>query len=241
MAAANAAQFMADMEKINEVLGKTITWNPELSQTAQGPVLWWMVVFALTLLGVFSIIARRYSQQLSPYIPQEEPLKIGGWLILMALGLCFTPLQICRTLVENKYFDRLFWTGLNGNANEIFVKTLWVVELAFNLFLFVFSILILYLFFNKRYNFPKVLATFMVLYLVFAGGEWLLCMQFKDVFDKEAIDKLGIDFVSQVIRSVIWVPYLFMSERVKHTFVTTLPLRETTYTDSEDEHQSQEQ
>lgn len=230
VAANQATQFIADMDKINESLAKTITWNPELTQQTSA-VLWWMVGLAMALLAGFSVLAIRFSQRPAVGFSEQEPLDIGGWLIVIALGLWITPVLICRTLLSNNYFNQLVWVGLEGNANELFIKALWLGELIFNLFLLVFSVLVLYLFLKKRVNLPKVLTVFMVVYLVFVGGEWVVCMQFKEVFEESTIESLRNDFVLQLFRSVIWIPYLNKSERVKQTFVTTAASQEFAYSD----------
>ena len=80
----------------------------------------------------------------------------------------------------------------------------------------------MYLFYSKNRLFPKLYIALAAFYPVFLLADaWAVNFVMPDVpiFDEETIKQVS----RSVIGAVIWIPYMLMSERVKHTFVNPQP------------------
>lgn len=155
--------------------------------------------------------------------PKPEPKNIGGWLILVALGLLINPLRLCMLLVVT--FPPIFidgtWGALTTSGSE-FYSPLWgpllLGELVFNLVILLASFYLAYLFFKKKAEFPEWYAGLALISLVFILVDaYLVTMILPEVpmFDYETITAL----IPALGSLLIWTPYLFLSKRSKETFI----------------------
>ena len=122
---------------------------------------------------------------------------LGGWLILVGLGVIISPFYIL--------FGLLIW-----------------MEIVVNLIIFLCSIYLIFLFFAKKTFFPKFYIWFVFGSLAFVIVDAIVAgMLVKDmlpdepIFDSETIKEI----VRLLITAIIWVPYMMVSKRVKATFV----------------------
>jgi hypothetical protein len=89
-------------------------------------------------------------------------------------------------------------------------------ELFFNLVCLVFSGLLVILFFGKRAVWPRSYALFLAFVLVGAGIDFYLAQK---VPAAAALSGANIkDLVQMIVAAAIWIPYCFLSRRVKETF-----------------------
>lgn len=149
---------------------------------------------------------------------------IGGWLILVAIGVVMTPLRILMLLVGT--YPRLFsdgtWQALTTPSSENY-DPLWepilLGELVTNMALLVASIYTAYLFFSKKAKFPKWfigIALFTFVFIIVDAFAVKLAQPDEPVFDSDTTGEA----LRSLISIMIWVPYMRVSERVKATFVT---------------------
>ena len=94
------------------------------------------------------------------------PKSIGGWLILVALGVCAAPIRIIgQTTQLFPVFEADTWKALT-TPGEAAYHPLWapwiIAELITNLVLFAGSIVLACLFFAKRRLFPRFAIYFML-------------------------------------------------------------------------------
>lgn len=149
---------------------------------------------------------------------------IGGWLILVAIGIVFLPLRILANIGENDKFLE------NSQATATFPKLTQVIQndIKISYILLILSVCLLYLFFAKKSIFPK----FFIGYLVFN-----ICMVFLKIYfisganiELYTIDvgkKISSELAAESFKSVatsfvsalIWIPYMLLSKRVKGTFI----------------------
>lgn len=156
-----------------------------------------------------------------------KPKGLGGWLILVGLGLIITPLRISITygpMFYSVFTDGTFET-LTTPGTEYY-HWLWapllVFEAIFNLSMVLLSAFLLYLFFTKSHLFPKLFIFTILLSLVFIPFDaWLGSLIFTDepVFDPDTTK----EFARTLFSAVIWVPYMLVSKRVEATFVENEP------------------
>ena len=143
--------------------------------------------------------------------PTAQPRGFGGWLLLLAFGVCLSPL---RTLVEFvKEFGDLgrAWTLPNG-------QTLVLFEVGINLALIALEVATMVAMLNRHRAFIK-------LFIWLWGAAFLLpfvdmvvtALLFPQVPSGEFAAEVGHTLLITIVRG-LWVWYLLVSVRVKNTF-----------------------
>jgi hypothetical protein len=148
---------------------------------------------------------------------------LGGWLVLVAIGLFVTPIKIgvllMGTLVPALQGDT--WASLTtpgGEAYHPFWGPLLIMEFAGNA-IFLFGALgLLVLFFTKSRHFPLAIIVFFLANLVFVPADFFLADLIPAVA-KQADSSSLRELVRTTVSCLIWVPYFLVSKRVKATFV----------------------
>ncbi len=161
------------------------------------------------------------------YIIQKENIPksiegIGGWLILVAIGVVVSPLRLLAELSKTylPIFKDGTWEALTSPGSEVYnsaFSTLLIGEIFFNSLMLLVSIYLIYLFFAKKSFFPKLYIWIILISLIFIPLDALIVSSiFPDVqaFDAETMKEVG----RTVIVGIIWIPYMLISKRVKATF-----------------------
>lgn len=156
-------------------------------------------------------------------LSKVEAREIGGWLLLVALGVFLGPfimmLQIAPLYFE--IFTNGGWEILTSPDSELY-HALWapflLTEMLINILLIFIGIYSIILFVGKKKSFPKVY----IGVLIFSFGLIFLdAAVYKLIAPDEPM--LDPDTMKELIKSgiaaAIWVPYMIVSERVKETFV----------------------
>ena len=157
--------------------------------------------------------------------PGSGPAGLSGWLVLVGLGLCITPIRLAIFLLQT--FPPIFRDGTWGTLTtpgpapyHPFWGPLLIAEMAINLVFIAMSIYLLFLFFRKSSRFPKLYIIFLCSNLAFLLADAFaarIVLPDQPIMDPETAREFGRSIVS----ASIWVPYLFLSKRVKNTFVRT--------------------
>jgi hypothetical protein len=155
-------------------------------------------------------------------VEEEKYQKIGGWLILVGIGIVVNPIRLLLPI--GKLIPILFegkWKILTTPGTTAY-HPMWapsiIFELVGNIAFLVFSIVLAILFFQKRSVLPKVITTFLLLSLAFVVVDFLLANSIPVVASQGNQGPLG-EIVRSIIVCLIWVPYFQISKRVKGTFV----------------------
>ena len=152
---------------------------------------------------------------------------LGGWLILVGIGVVIGPFRLAAEFVPLYY--GIFTDGsfeiLTSPGSEAY-HSLWgpllIFETVFNLLMILASSYLIYLYFSKNYIFPKIYITIVLFSLVFIPADaWLASFVLPDepMFDPITTK----EFARTLFISVVWVPYMLISKRVKSTFVENVP------------------
>lgn len=155
---------------------------------------------------------------------------LGGWLILVGIGVVMNPIRLLVTLVPiyKPIFEDGTWEALTTEGSEVYrpyFGSLLIGEIAFNAIILAASIYLIYLFFSKHYLFPKLFIGVAAASLIFIPLDaWMVSKVFpgEPMFDPET----AAEFVRALIVGAIWVPYMLVSERVRETFVDRMPDKE---------------
>jgi hypothetical protein len=153
---------------------------------------------------------------------QVGPSGIGGWLYLVAVGLCVTPIRIAMEIVKGlRSLDPATWQAVTTPGTRAYhplFGPLIAGELVVNAALFIWAGVLLYLFFAKRRAFPAVMITFMITRVVFQAADLGLALMIPITAARiggEVYGALG----AGILVAVIWGRYFVMSKRVEATFV----------------------
>ena len=228
---AGFARYNEAVNKAKETLGYTLRYStPAQLEKARKPTTFnWAVgaagvcfLVSAILWAVFYFRASRLSQPRPP--PLETPARlngIGGWLILLGIGHVLRPLGYLKTGRDlyRAVMDTNSWRWLadpiEAGYHAWWAPTL-LFELFFNLAGLVFCFLLVALFFRKRAVWPRCLAAFLIFNLAGAILDWGLIHQIP-----AAAGSLGNSLraiASTAVAALIWIPYLFLSKRVRATF-----------------------
>ena len=149
--------------------------------------------------------------------------KIGGWLILFAIGIVLYPVGILISLFTELFpaFFHENWSVLTTPGSQGY-HPLWtpmlLAELIGNIFFFFFSICLVVLFFQRRKLVTKLAVLFLLSNLIFVGVDYFLT-QFVLMNAVSINLDTTINLIRTGVASVIWIPYFLLSKRVKGTFI----------------------
>jgi hypothetical protein len=148
---------------------------------------------------------------------------LGGWLILIGIGIVFGPLQMLMEFIP--LYSEMFTNGsyeVLTTPGSIAYNPFWapvvITELLVNILILLTAVYIAVKFFTKKSNFPKWyigLAVFTLVFLVIDAFAIKLVLPNAAVFDPDTVKEIFL----QVFRVLVWVPYMLKSKRVKATFV----------------------
>ena len=154
--------------------------------------------------------------------PPQAAIGIGGWLILLGIGVVLSPFAIAFHLVDGFYplFTDGTWELLTtpGEANyDPAWKPLLLFEFLSNLiFLFCYSLACVR-FLQKSEKFPRLYIAILMVRIAFLAADSYLASRVAEPIVAEQGGPREV--VRVAIVAGIWVPYLMLSKRSKATFV----------------------
>lgn len=193
----------------------------------------WPLLLCIILFSGISVIAcYKLYQKTFIYTFQEEYDSIGGWLVLVALGVCFTPITLFIQLIVllkdeigTNYYSYLF-----DSSSTTYNPVRGIYSLAsqgLNMFLIVASIFLIFLFFKRKNSFRLYFVGYKLFNIVFLIVDLTFFYHYTDLNDLQAVqdyEKQAAAVLRTFIASCIWVPYIWYSDRSKHTFTVGNPI-----------------
>lgn len=155
---------------------------------------------------------------------EEKQLEgLGGWLILVGIGIVITPLRIA--ILEMPGFFEIFSNGTYAaltSPTSPYYHPLWsfilIGEIAINFCILIAWCYLAFLFFTKKKLFPKLyIAVFLSSMVIIILDALAVHHVVPDLplFNPDTSREL----LRTVVGVVIWCPYMLVSKRVKATFV----------------------
>lgn len=227
---AHLPQYNAALTKLKDTLGYNLTYTTAAQAAAMSdaghfnwPIaaLWSAVMLVATTAGIFFVRMGRLSATLPPSLAAPALEGIGGWLILVAIHQMIRPFAFAWGSIGlySSVFNLETWRRLTdpaGSAYHHFWAPALLFELFYNSLGILFSILLLVLFFKKRAVWPLAYALFLVFLVAGVSLDTYLTMKIPAA--AEAGAGALKDLVQIFIAAAIWIPYCFVSKRVKATF-----------------------
>jgi hypothetical protein len=153
----------------------------------------------------------------------RSPERIGGWLMLILIGLFVSPIVIGMHLYKDflPIFSDGTWEVLTDPSSDVY-HHLWapliVFEVTGNVIVLLLGLIALYFFLRRSRHTPRASIAWLVVSLVFVVSDFFLA----DLIPLVAEQGTDLDTVKEVVKSVasavIWVPYFLFSKRVRETF-----------------------
>jgi Protein of unknown function (DUF2569) len=159
----------------------------------------------------------------TPTEPGPGPQGLGGWLVLVCIGLVVSAVRLVFQLYN--IYVPIFGDGAWGllttpgldNYHPLWAPIL-ILEIVWNVSALLVGLYLLMLFFKRASRFrPIYVALLIVTPIVIVLDAWLVTKVLPEepMFDPDTTKELG----RAVVGLFIWVPYMLVSKRVKNTFL----------------------
>ncbi len=218
-------RYVKDTKKVSDWLSYGIYWGAQGNQTDSNPYLMALAMLTIVISALFFIRIHQRTAEFDIHkIVRAKP--VGGWLIVVAISLCLSPLVFLGEISTSGLYNLSTWESYDkmSSLSKFMVGTAYTIEVIANSIEFNWIILLLVLFFNRRTVFPKIYRTYLIFYA---------CLSVFRVIANGCIHQIvhqpfatSVDLVSMILAiafSAIWFSYFLKSERVKETFVFTYP------------------
>lgn len=150
--------------------------------------------------------------------------KIGGWLILVGIGLVLMPF-----LLAYGVFDSLPLLSNGGleTMNSLIpgLGSAIAFELALDTILIFVTLYLAFLFKDKKKNFPKYYIWYLSASIIYLVLDYMILASFsttnsemRGILDSTLSESLG-SLIRTTVASVIWIAYMLKSKRVAGTFI----------------------
>jgi transglutaminase-like putative cysteine protease len=226
-------QYNASLTKIRDSLGYTLYYQkpdtefPDFSEWLKN-FNW--VLGGVTLAAGYLLLAAgagcffgtRRRVPLPPpagALPRHSGLR--GWLVLVALNHLAQPLVFIVALVHlcPMLFNLGSWHSFvrpSGANYHPYWGPILLAEFFGNLVCLAASILLLFLFFRKRAVWPRTYAAFLLFVTALVFADFLFAQKIPAA--REFAHESTRHVIRAIVSAVIWIPYCFLSKRVRATF-----------------------
>ncbi|MGZ5501800.1 MAG: DUF2569 domain-containing protein, partial [Nitrososphaeraceae archaeon] len=198
-----------------------------VNEAATNSFNWLLLVTMLVAVGL-SVVICFYFNNISRKSPYEKKYDaISGWLILLGIGIVFTPLSLAYQIIK-QFFDDVhldYYSIYFDQASNFYepLKGYYILIVnALNIFLIVSSVFIVIQFIKKKSSFRMNYIYFKLFNLIFLvldlSVTYYLLVDSANPEDSKLIStQVGAVF-RLFVQTCIWVPYIWFSEQSKHTF-----------------------
>lgn len=189
----------------------------------------WLLLITF-IVGVVLSVALCRSLYLHKFTVQYEKRydTVGGWLILVAIGIVITPFALLFTIVKQSIdlFNINYFYYFFDSRSDFFypLKGYYVIVSDMcNVLLLVASIMIIVLLFQRKKAFRYYYIGFRLFNLLFLSVDLAMVYLFATnpmgADDAILVKTQSAALVKMAVQACIWIPYVWISERSRHTFV----------------------
>lgn len=174
---------------------------------------------AICLLAFVLVLIKlnKYDPDPRPFIEQYS--QIGGWLVIPALGLAFTPIRMTYEFFDLAFFDISQWKMLTDSNYVAYNPPLGLFvlfEFVTNIALLCYSVFLCSIYLTRRTSLPLLIMIFYGANVFVQVSEVIAVQVFSLGSDNETARSL----IQSIVGAAIWIPYFLRAERVKGTFTT---------------------
>jgi transglutaminase-like putative cysteine protease len=225
-------EFRKDMKEITDnQLSFNFSYMPGNAKAAAFKINIWTMLIALLVVGLsiyFSIKIYCSNTQSLRLVNHSYGRSIGGWLVLITIGLGLTFFYNVYNLLSSDYFNSGIWNYYMGTQG-FWYRGLWLFETAGNTFIVCYSAFCVVLMLTKRDILPKIIIGFYLFVIIFFLIDALWGYFFKGNISEHS----SYNIIRAIIVAAIWVSYFRVSIRVKETFIVPYPHNNIVYEEDE--------
>jgi len=231
VATADVPEYNKDILNIDQKIGYTLTWRPGGISTTAGPLdpsVLMIMVLSLILFGggglvLYRVTLRSTVSAVSAETSLAQPSGLGGWLIIVGFAIFMTPLIVATNMQKVwPLYTAANWRELTGQSSGRFNQGLeiyLIYLIVLNAALVAASVLLAFMFFQRKRLFPRVYIGFLIFTAVTGIINTLLNSLGGTHAGEEARTMAVRSIVQACAQLGIWIPYMLKSGRVKNTFV----------------------
>lgn len=230
---ADVAGHLQTLDDMEDALGFSLKWQSmdSIGKTSQfnWPVFLLASIYSMVFAGAAGVLCYRQcwkspgpAANVPPPLPGQNLSGLGGWLILVGIGLVLKPVFVIASIGRSLgNFSLWKWHGLT-EPGGVSYNPLWGPVLTFELLgqisLALLTLILLVLFFQKRRIFPRWFIGLMILNAVFVFAD-MLGVHFLGYSTDASMAIRTRNITNVIFGCGIWIPYMLVSKRVKATFV----------------------
>lgn len=153
----------------------------------------------------------------------KEVSGIGGWLLLVTLGLIISPIRVGHLLLTtySPIFSNGAWETLTTPGSEAYHPSwapMLIFEVVGNIGIMALAGITLWHLFRKSKRTPKLAIAWLSWALIFIAVDFFAADLIPVVAAQNDTDDMK-ELARTLISATIWIPYFLVSKRVKATFV----------------------
>jgi transglutaminase-like putative cysteine protease len=222
---ADMENYVAKLDSARNTVGYFLYQNDTAPKTSSWDRFNWMVaMLTVLLLAVFAWLARRlYRYDPPPYSESPDPrlTGFGGWLILPCISVVsWPPLMLYQIIKGTAAFAMPTWIS-HTHPGDALYHPMWAPSLLFELSaqtgLFVLSVLLLIVFFQRRRIAPLLFISLELAALLVGAIDLGLLSAIPNIAEAHTT-RQWMTLARVCVRVVVWCPYFLLSKRVRYTF-----------------------
>ena len=158
-------------------------------------------------------------------------MPIGGWLVVVMIGLAGTAIGFVFELFNGHYLAVSKWNTFMTGSNSIEFRTLIIYKVVGYVFISCYAVFCFILLLKKRDILPKYIIGFYISVPAFFILSYILTSGFN--FETEGLE---FPMVRAIIFAGVWISYFRQSVRVEQTFIVPYPAHNYKYEEQDDQH-----
>jgi len=194
----------------------------------------WLIAAACLMAVLMGYLGFRIYKTETPgivFTPGASFTPIGGWLIIVMIGLGGTAIGVVMELINGHYFAVSKWNTFITGSNSVEFRGLLIYRVAGYVFIACYSVFCFILMIKKRDILPRYIVGFYISVPVFFVLSYLLTSGFN--FETE---NLELQMVRTMIFAGVWISYFKRSVRVEQTFIVPYPAHNYSFEEHEVQH-----
>ena len=208
-------QYVADHTRMYSELVFQFTYDRGVTEAAKNTLPGIITTIVALAAGAFLAVSLYHHYDPEPNRYMVRGLPIGGWLILLAVGISISPLRLLVDLFKDpEIINGAGWMSFLALKNYPLFAFVFVSHI-FNIVKLLFLALLIVLFFQRRTSFPRLMTIMLATQLVMVAIDTIAGRALAN--DSTSISMNNM--IQSIVAAAIWIPYLNMSQRVKDTFV----------------------